>query len=270
MYSSACNQQVARDDDAIGGKGEERVARRNPCAVVEQHDLAPAEVEVHAIGVGGVGQDEVGVRLLFEEETRHVEPRLYGRIGGGALFEHPDVAGKLLFDAWTIELDGRPRHQRLRFRVRDDLHRGERGRVDLRAVPVIPVPVRVHHVADGLWRDRPDFGEYVRRRRRRAVGVEDEHGVAADDRHRVAVEADLPIRGRHEQMDARGDIDSFRRGPYVVGAHGGGAEDDENAGGARVDHPAFIIQGCCHSSWRACCSSQMRRRRCRLRRRRRI
>jgi len=50
--------------------------------------------------------------FLIEEEARVFEPLLRSRIRRGFLLEHAHVAGQLLFEAGTIELQRRARHHR--------------------------------------------------------------------------------------------------------------------------------------------------------------
>ena len=88
----------------------------------------------------------------------------------------------------------RPRHHHARLLVRDHLHVRKRLLVDLGAVPVIPMPVRVDDVADRLRGEGPDLGEHGRGGGRRAVGVEHQHAVVRDDGDGVAVEADVAVR----------------------------------------------------------------------------
>src|SRR6185436_7321235 len=74
-----------------------------------------------------------------------------------------------------------------------------------------------------------DRGEHLRRRCRRAVGVEDEHAGVSDDRDGVAVETDVPVRLRDEQIDALRHLDRARRGPLVVGARESQNAENEGA-----------------------------------------
>ncbi len=149
---------VARDDDLFLRQVDEHIPLGVGAPEVEEVDLPVAAVELHRPLEGHGGERGLERRHLGEVGlgVRQVglEPRAIsgGRGRGEVGLELGDLAGHLA-DVVLDALEPLPHHRLARELVGDDLRVGVGGGVDLVAVPVVPVEVRVDDVADGLLRD---------------------------------------------------------------------------------------------------------------------
>ena len=91
-----------------------------------------------------------------------------------------------------------------RLRGGDDLDTGARGRVDLVALPVVPVEVRVDDLPHRGVRDRLHLPIDLHRGGGLRVGVDDDDAVVRDDHRRVRVH--LVLRRRDGRVDPVGHL----------------------------------------------------------------
>jgi len=140
--------------------------------------------------VGSAGfSPETSVRYDRASPQIALEPRpLFRRARGGEVrLQLRDVL-RHLADVIADALEPLLQHGLARDLVGHDLGAGVGRRVDLVAVPVVPVEVRVHDVADGLGRDLAQVLDDHARRRGLAVRVDDHHPVVGLDDRGVAVD----------------------------------------------------------------------------------
>src|SRR3989475_10770767 len=144
---------------------------------------------------------------------------LFRSAGGGEVGLEPgDLGGNLpamIVDALEALLP----HRLARDLVGDDLRTRIRLGVHLVAVPVVPVEVRVDHVAHRLRCDRADPVDDHPGRRGLGVRVDDDDAVVALDDRGVAV--DLVRGGGHRGVHAVGDLPDVATPRSAVRAFGG-------------------------------------------------
>ena len=139
--------------------------------------------------VGSAGSSaRTSARYASREPHAAREPRALLRAPRRAEFgfELRDLRGHLP-DVILDALHALLRHRLTGDLVRDDLGARIRLRIDLVAVPVVPVEVRVDHVAHRLARDVAQALHDDAGGRRLRVGVDDDHAVVRLDDRRVAV-----------------------------------------------------------------------------------
>ena len=202
------DHRVTGDHDLLFREIDEHVALGVSAAEMQQVDLAVAPVELHRLLEGdrgqgrleradlaqvGLGEPQVGLELAALGRARRLDVGL----------ELGDLARHLahvVLDALESLLE----HGLTRDLIGDDLRVGIRRRVGLVAVPVVPVEVRVDHVADRLLRHLAQALDDHLGGRRLRVRVDDHDAVGVLDDGRVAIH--LVRRGRDSGVDAVGDF----------------------------------------------------------------
>src|SRR5216117_4013888 len=210
---------VARDDDLLPRQVNEHVPLGVRPPEVEEVDLAVAPVELHRLLEGDRRQrrperPDLG-EIRLGEADGGLQPRaLGGRPGRGEVgLELGDLV-RALADVVLDPLEPLAHHGLARELVGDDLRVRVGGGVHLVAVPVVPVEVRVDHVAHRLRRDlaQPFHDDAGRRGLR--VCVDDGHAVVALDDRRVRVH----LVGRRGDRDVHAVGDLLDLEPCVAGA----------------------------------------------------
>src|SRR5436309_1557587 len=210
---------VARDDDLLPRQVDEHVPLGVRPPEVEEVDLAVAPVELHRLLEGDRRQrrperPDLG-EIRLGEADGGLQPRaLGGRPGRGEVgLELGDLL-RALADVVLDPLEPLAHHGLARELVGDDLRVRVGGGVHLVAVPVVPVEVRVDHVAHRLRRDlaQPFHDDAGRRGLR--VCVDDGHAVVALDDRRVRVH----LVGRRGDRDVHAVGDLLDLEPCVAGA----------------------------------------------------
>src|SRR3989442_1015016 len=210
---------VARDDDLLPRQVDEPVPLGVRPPEVEEVDLAVAPVELHRLLEGDRRQrwperPELG-EIRLGEADGGLQPRaLGGRPGRGEVgLELGDLL-RALADVVLDPLEPLAHHGLARELVGDDLRVRVGGGVHLVAVPVVPVEVRVDHVAHRLRRDlaQPFHDDAGRRGLR--VCVDDGHAIVALDDRRVRVH----LVGRRGDRDVHAVGDLLDLEPCVADA----------------------------------------------------
>src|SRR5438034_624412 len=210
---------VARDDDLLPRQVDEHVPLGVRPPEVEEVDLAVAPVELHRLLEGDRRQrrperPDLG-EIRLGEADGGLQPRaLGGRPGRGEVgLELGDLV-RALADVVLDPLEPLAHHGLARELVGDDLRVRVGGGVHLVAVPVVPVELRVDHVAHRLRRDlaQPFHDDAGRRGLR--VCVDDGHAVVALDDRRVRVH----LVGRRGDRDVHAVGDLLDLEPCVAGA----------------------------------------------------
>ena len=175
---------------------------------MEQLDLAIPTIELHRalkgnrrqrrlerahLGQIGFGELQIGLEL--------------GALRGARALNVGLELGDLAWDLAHVVLDALEsllHHRFARDVVGDDLGVGVRLRIDLVAVPVIPVEVRVDHVADGFAGEIAQLLDDHPGRRRLRVRVDHHDAVRVLDDRGVAIH--LVGGGCHGRPDSVGDL----------------------------------------------------------------
>jgi hypothetical protein len=219
----ALDEQVAREHGALLRQIDDDVAARMAATEEEQPDFASAAEEREVIGerhCGRLHRDGLhALGLHFEHLQLRVELAPFGGVG---CLRDPapqlgDAVGQAADEKVPAPAAGRVTGSEPapRVIVADDL---DLRAVDLVAVRVIPVPVRVDHVADRLGRDGRELFAKGPGATRRHMGIDDEHVVVAHDDGRVAPYGQRA--GAHRVVHARRDL-SERERLACVGGSGG-------------------------------------------------